>query len=84
MLDALLPAALAATSSASSPDATLASTLAAAAAAATQGAANTRGMAAAAGRSSYVNADVLRDVPDPGAVAVAGWMEALALRRMSE
>jgi hypothetical protein len=34
-------------------------------------------MVAAAGRSSYVPESVLRDVPDPGAQAVAVWMHAL-------
>ncbi|CAL8469949.1 g9491 [Coccomyxa elongata] len=49
-----------------------------AAAAAQEGAERTRGMAASAGRSSYVPEAVLKDVPDPGACAVAAWMGALA------
>ncbi len=49
-----------------------------AAAAAQEGAEHTRGMAASAGRSSYVPEAVLKDVPDPGACAVATWMAALA------
>lgn len=49
-----------------------------AAAAAQEGAECTRDMAAAAGRSSYVPEAVLKDVPDPGACAVAIWMGALA------
>lgn len=35
-------------------------------------------MEAAAGRSSYVPAEVLHNVPDPGAVAVATWLQAMA------
>ena len=35
-------------------------------------------MAAAAGRSSYVPKAALRDVPDPGARAVALWLGAAA------
>ncbi len=46
--------------------------------AAMEGAESTKSMAAAAGRSSYVPEALLRDVPDPGARAVAVWMGALA------
>ena len=35
-------------------------------------------MVAQAGRSSYVPAEVLASVPDPGAVGVTTWMEAVA------
>ena len=35
-------------------------------------------MAAAAGRSTYVPEAVLKDVPDPGARAVALWLGAAA------
>ena len=49
-----------------------------AATAAQLGAERTRSMAASAGRSSYVPEAVLRDLPDPGACAVATWMAALA------
>jgi triose/dihydroxyacetone kinase / FAD-AMP lyase (cyclizing) len=53
--------------------------LAAAARAAREGAARTATMTkAGAGRSSYVPADALRGVPDPGAIAVAAVFEALA------
>ena len=52
--------------------------LQAAAAAAADGAESTQGMAAVAGRSSYVPPEALRDVPDPGARAVAIWMHALS------
>jgi triose/dihydroxyacetone kinase / FAD-AMP lyase (cyclizing) len=53
--------------------------LAAAARAARDGAALTATMTkAGAGRSSYVPADALRGVPDPGAVAVATVFEAIA------
>ena len=31
-----------------------------------------------AGRSSYVPRDVLRNVPDPGAMAVAAWLKGAA------
>jgi dihydroxyacetone kinase len=51
----------------------------AAARAASEGAARTATMTrAGAGRSSYVREEVLRDVPDPGAVAVAEVFAALA------
>eukprot|EP00967_Tisochrysis_lutea_P135586 scaffold240856_cov27-Tisochrysis_lutea.AAC.1 len=78
MLDALAPAAEAAKAAAAEIGATRVSTLAAAALAAREGATATCGMSANAGRSSYVNADVLKNVPDPGAMAVAGWLGALA------
>ena len=45
--------------------------------AAQRGAEQTKGLAAAAGRSSYVPREVLQDVPDPGAMAVAIWMSAV-------
>ncbi|MBX3206236.1 MAG: dihydroxyacetone kinase subunit DhaK [Labilithrix sp.] len=70
MLDALIPAVAALESGGD---------LAAAAKAASDGAARTASMTAArAGRSSYVRADALRGVPDPGAAAVAAVFEALA------
>lgn len=70
MLDALLPAARAFAESGS---------LAAAAAAAAKGAESTAAMLAArAGRASYVPPEALRGVPDPGAVAVARVLGALA------
>ena len=56
----------------------MSSALEKASAAAEEGAEKTKGMAAAAGRSSYVPEAVLRDVPDPGARAVAIWMAALS------
>ena len=46
--------------------------------AARAGAEATRSMVAQAGRSSYVPAEALASVPDPGAVGVATWMEAVA------
>ena len=52
--------------------------LAAAAAAAKSGADGTKGMKARKGRSSYVPEDVLASVPDPGAQAVAIWLQAIA------
>ncbi|EFJ46445.1 hypothetical protein VOLCADRAFT_62675 [Volvox carteri f. nagariensis] len=77
MLDALLPARDAlATSLESGADAAAAAAAAASAAAA--GAEATRGMAATAGRASYVPAEVLAEVADPGARAVAVWLGAVA------
>ncbi len=70
MLDALVPAVDALTGG---------ETLASAARAARTGADRTATMIKArAGRSSYVREDALRGVPDPGAVAVAVVLEALA------
>ena len=70
MLDALFPAAEALEGGAD---------LAAAGAAARRGAELTSTMTRArAGRSSYVPAEALRGVPDPGAVAMAAVLEALA------
>ena len=45
--------------------------------AAEEGAAATKTMGAAAGRSTYVPEQVLRDVPDPGAQAVCVWLKAI-------
>ncbi|KAI8465485.1 MAG: dihydroxyacetone kinase family protein [Monoraphidium minutum] len=76
MLDALLPAAdaLAAAAAAgkAGPEAA-----AAAAAAAAAGAEATKGMAAAVGRASYTRGAALAGA-DPGAVAVATWLAAVA------
>ncbi|KAK1314765.1 putative 3,4-dihydroxy-2-butanone kinase [Acorus calamus] len=47
--------------------------------AAVNGAEATKNMSAQAGRSSYVSADILMTVPDPGAMAVAGWYRAATL-----
>ncbi|CAN8269153.1 unnamed protein product [Cochlearia groenlandica] len=46
--------------------------------AATKGAESTIKMQAQAGRSSYVSAEILATVPDPGAMAAAGWYSAAA------
>ncbi|KAL0429654.1 UNVERIFIED_CONTAM: putative 3,4-dihydroxy-2-butanone kinase [Sesamum radiatum] len=46
--------------------------------AAVAGAESTKNMQAQAGRSSYVSADILASVPDPGAVAAASWYKAAA------
>jgi dihydroxyacetone kinase len=46
--------------------------------AATAGAESTIQMQAQAGRSSYVSAENLATVPDPGAMAAAGWYNAAA------
>lgn len=70
MLDAFIPALEAMEAGRSSPEV---------AAAARAGAEATKTMTSArAGRSSYVRADALRGVPDPGAVAVAYAFEAIA------
>lgn len=50
----------------------------AAANAAQEGAEATRSMSAAAGRASYVSEESLADNPDPGAMAVAIWLEAVS------
>jgi dihydroxyacetone kinase len=70
MLDALLPAARSFEETGS---------LAAAAEAAAKGAERTASMLSArAGRASYVPSEALRGVPDPGAVAIARALRALA------
>eukprot|EP00199_Chlamydomonas_sp_CCMP681_P000386 CAMPEP_0119101896 /NCGR_PEP_ID=MMETSP1180-20130426/807_1 /TAXON_ID=3052 ORGANISM="Chlamydomonas cf sp, Strain CCMP681" /NCGR_SAMPLE_ID=MMETSP1180 /ASSEMBLY_ACC=CAM_ASM_000741 /LENGTH=591 /DNA_ID=CAMNT_0007086077 /DNA_START=161 /DNA_END=1936 /DNA_ORIENTATION=+ len=77
MLDALLPA-VAALEQAAAQGLNGVEAAEAAAAAAAAGAEATKEMAANAGRASYVPAEVLRSVPDPGAMAVAAWMAAVA------
>ncbi|KAL3512483.1 hypothetical protein ACH5RR_025200 [Cinchona calisaya] len=47
--------------------------------AAMAGAESTKHMQAQAGRSTYVSADILASVPDPGAMATASWYSAAAL-----
>ncbi|XP_071724803.1 putative 3,4-dihydroxy-2-butanone kinase [Rutidosis leptorrhynchoides] len=47
--------------------------------AAMDGAESTKAMKAQAGRSSYVSAEILASVPDPGAMAAASWYRAAAL-----
>ncbi|KAK6153885.1 hypothetical protein DH2020_013524 [Rehmannia glutinosa] len=47
--------------------------------AAVAGAESTKNMQAQAGRSSYVSADILASVPDPGAMAAASWYKAAVL-----
>ncbi|XP_012852771.1 PREDICTED: putative 3,4-dihydroxy-2-butanone kinase [Erythranthe guttata] len=47
--------------------------------AAVVGAESTKNMRAQAGRSSYVSAEILASVPDPGAMAAASWYRAAAL-----
>ncbi len=76
MMDALLPAGREAQQSSDLPTADL---LGRAAAAAETGADATRHLTkAGAGRSAYLSAQVLEGTPDPGAVAVALWLRALA------
>ena len=70
VLDALLPAAEEARALASGRR------LGSVGEAARAGAEATRDMAARAGRSSYVPAEVLKAVPDPGATAAAAWVKA--------
>lgn len=77
MLDALLPAADA-MRIASGSGKTGVEVARAAAGGAAEGAEATKTMSAAAGRSSYVPEDILRNVPDPGAVAVSKWMKGIA------
>eukprot|EP00978_Attheya_sp_CCMP212_P012442 scaffold31070_cov46-Attheya_sp.AAC.5 len=73
MLDAMVPASTAAAAAAAS------SSLRAAADAAKAGADGTATMeSASAGRSNYVRGDVLMGTPDPGAVAVALVLDAMA------
>jgi dihydroxyacetone kinase len=76
MLDALLPAADAMAKLGA--DASVAQLAKAAAEAAQAGAQATKAMAAGAGRASYVPAENMKDVPDPGAMAVAIWLQAIA------
>ncbi len=49
-----------------------------AAVASKEGAEETKKMTAGAGRSSYIPEDETRGIPDPGAMAVSLWMEAIA------
>jgi len=76
MLDALVPAVDALCENASEGGVTA---LVAAAAAAKGGAEKTGYMVALAGRANYVNAELMRGVPDPGAVAVKEFFETVAL-----
>ncbi|KAF5834078.1 hypothetical protein DUNSADRAFT_9392 [Dunaliella salina] len=78
MLDAWLPACEALEEVVAKGETNGAAAADAAAAAAEKGAEATKGMKAAAGRSSYVPAEVLASVPDPGAVAVSIWMRNVA------
>ena len=52
--------------------------MSAAATAAADGAKKTKGMKAAAGRSSYIPEEALKDTADPGASAVGLWLQAVA------
>lgn len=75
MLDALIPAVEALDGSGD-----LSEALSRAAVAARKGADATRDMAARAGRAAYVPEAQLREIPDPGAEAIARLLEALAAR----
>ena len=76
MLDALLPA-IAALEAAEDGVSTN-ERLAKAVEAAQQGVKSTLNVQALAGRANYVNAELMKGVPDPGAVAVAVAFEAAA------
>ena len=78
ILDALIPAMEAAREAVRADGADEIAALRAAAAAAAAGAEKTKEMTAGAGRSSYVPAEVLRDVADPGATAAAVWIGAVS------
>ena len=78
VLDALLPAAEAA-SKAITQSAGGAWAASVAADAAEKGAAATKEMVASAGRSSYVPVEVMKSVPDPGATAAAAWIRGVAI-----
>jgi len=75
MLDALIPAARAMESATDQP---LAAVLKVGAEAAVAGAEATKAMQASAGRASYVPFEKMKDVPDPGAMAVSIWFGAAA------
>jgi len=77
MLDALLPASDSMTAAAAQ-GASIPALLQAAAKAAEAGAEATKTMVAGAGRASYLPDDVVKNVPDPGAKAVAMWLSAVA------
>ncbi|KAK2664620.1 hypothetical protein Ddye_003194 [Dipteronia dyeriana] len=78
MLDALIPASAALQERLSAgEDPSTAFVVSAEAAIA--GAESTKHMQAQAGRSSYISADMLVSVPDPGAMAAASWYRAAAL-----
>ena len=49
-----------------------------AAAAAKAGAEGTKGMTAGAGRSSYIPGEEIQGIPDPGAMAVSIWLDAIS------
>ena len=75
MVDALVPA-VSGVEAALAADASLtaAKALSIAAASARSGADSTKGVEAAAGRASYVETEVAKDVVDAGAEAVAQWL----------
>ena len=80
LLDALIPAAAVLFKVAAAPPSawTASSLLSAMAEAAEAGAASTANMRPRAGRSSYLNFDVVAGTVDPGAAAVATWLAAVA------
>ncbi|KAJ7243360.1 hypothetical protein O6H91_Y433900 [Diphasiastrum complanatum] len=77
MLDALLPATATLKEKLSAGEIP-ADSLLSAAEAAERGAESTKNMQAQAGRSSYVPPEILTTVPDPGAMAAAAWLRAVA------
>ncbi|KAL4562086.1 hypothetical protein LXL04_034278 [Taraxacum kok-saghyz] len=78
MLDALIPASALLTERLSGGDDPLDAFVKSSDAAVT-GAESTKQMEAQAGRSTYVSAEALSSVPDPGAMAAAAWYRAAAL-----
>ncbi|KAL4574631.1 hypothetical protein LXL04_021467 [Taraxacum kok-saghyz] len=78
MLDALIPASALLTERLSGGDDPLDAFVKSSDAAVT-GAESTKQMEAQAGRSTYVSAEALASVPDPGAMAAAAWYRAAAL-----
>ncbi|KAI9174806.1 hypothetical protein LWI28_022985 [Acer negundo] len=78
MLDALIPASAALQERLSAGD-DPSTAFVVSAEAAIAGAESTKHMQAQAGRSTYVSAEMLVSIPDPGAMAVAAWYRAAAL-----
>lgn len=78
LLDALIPAATCLEEKLKSGEDAVKAFLAASDAACA-GAESTKSMQAQAGRSSYVQADILMNVPDPGAMAAAAWFREAAV-----
>nr|GME20759.1 putative 3,4-dihydroxy-2-butanone kinase isoform X1 [Ipomoea batatas] len=78
LLDALIPAASTLKERLNGGDNSIEAFIASADAA-VAGAESTKDMQAQAGRSTYIPADILASVPDPGAMAAAAWYRAAIL-----